>query len=275
MSWLKACETVSRCKVGYHPDWDINCANCGHPKPMHIDGKCDGSVEGGFATWHRNILLLGGKETRKEEIMQTFKIVSRYDSNKVLWSGEAVSMKDAVEQAVKAGAYLSYADLSGADLSDADLSDAYLSGANLSDAYLSGANLSGANLSDAYLSGANLSGANLSGARLYGAKLSCADLSCADLSGAKLSGAYLSGATLSDGRTFEEYKQDPLANLCSEPEARNRAIAAWGSHSWLDCPMHAAFGYKAINDAPKDNRIFVAAFVALFDGQLLPKPDTK
>jgi len=192
--------------------------------------------------------------------MQTFKIVSRYDSNKVLWSGEAVSMKDAVEQAVKAGAYLSDAKLSGAKLSDADLSCAYLSGAYLSDAKLSGADLSDADLSCAYLSGADLSDADLS----------CADLSCADLSRADLS-----GATLSDGRTFEEYKQDPLANLCSEPEARNRAIAAWGSHSWSDCPMHAAFGYNAINDAPKDNRIFVAAFVALFDGQLLPKPDTK
>ena len=45
---------------------------------------------------------------------------------------------------IKAGAYLSRADLSGANLSRANLSGAYLSGANLSGAYLSGANLSGA-----------------------------------------------------------------------------------------------------------------------------------
>ena len=167
-------------------------------------------------------------------------------------------------------------DLSGANLSGANLSDAYLSGANLSganlsgadlsDAYLSGANLSGANLSDAYLSGANLSGAYLSGANLSGADLSDADLS---------EYADLSGATLPDGRTFEEYKKDPLANLCTEPEARNRAIAAWGNHRWTNCPMHAAFGYNNITDAPKDNRIFVAAFVTLFDGKLLPQPNTK
>ena len=127
--------------------------------------------------------------------------------------------------------------------------------------------LSDVNLSGAKLSGACLSGANLSGAYLFGADLSGAKLSYADFC--------LSGATLPDGRTFEEYKEDPLANLCTEPEARNRAIAAWGNHRWTNCPMHAAFGYNNITDVPKDNRIFVAAFVTLFDGKLLPQPNTK
>ena len=92
------------------------------------------------------------------------------------------------------------------------------------------------------------------------------DLPCADLS----------NATLPDGRTFEKYKQDHLANLCFLNRKRETVQSQHGgSHSWSDCPMHAAFGYNDINDAPKDDRIFVAAFVALFDGKLLPKPDTK
>ncbi len=72
------------------------------------------------------------------------------------YENETATIKDAVNQAVKEKANLSYADLSGADLSGADLSYADLSGADLSYADLSGANLSYANLSGADLSGANL-----------------------------------------------------------------------------------------------------------------------
>jgi hypothetical protein len=119
------------------------------------------------------------------------KIVSRYDSNTVLFECDVpddiesgLAMRHALEKAVEARANLSGANLSGANLSDAYLSDAYLSDAYLSDANLSGANLSGANLSGANLSGANLSGANLSDAYLSGANLSDAYLSGANLSGA-------------------------------------------------------------------------------------------
>ena len=87
-------------------------------------------------------------------------IKSRWDG-KVLWEGEAESLKEAIEVAVK-----QRADLSGANLSGANLYRADLYGADLSRAYLSGANLSEANLS-----GANLSEANLLGANLYGANL--------------------------------------------------------------------------------------------------------
>ena len=155
------------------------------------------------------------------------------NSGDILWEDEAASMKDAVENAAEVGINLSGAGLRGARLSRADLS---------------GANLSGADLRFAKLSGADLSGADLSGADLY-------------------------GAIMPDGRTFEEYKTDPLANICSEPEARKRAVAAWGNHTWRDCPMHSAFGYNGINDAPEDKRKIVAAFVALFDARLLPKPE--
>ena len=125
------------------------------------------------------------------------KIVSRWDSTKVLYQAEAESMRLLVDAAVKSGANLSGANLSGANLSGADLS-----GANLSGADLSGADLSGADLYGADLSGANLSGASLSGADLYGADLSGADLSGASLYRANLSGATLYRASLSGYLSF-------------------------------------------------------------------------
>ena len=86
--------------------------------------------------------------------MKQIKIVSRFDSGKVLLCGKYESIKDCLEKNKEAN-------LCGADLY----------GANLSGANLSGANLSRANLSRANLYGANLSGANLSGADLCGEKL--------------------------------------------------------------------------------------------------------
>ena len=137
---------------------------------------------------------------------------------------------------------------------------------------LHGADLHGAYLRGADLHGADLHGADLSAADLHGAYLSGADLSEADLGGALLIGADLSGATMPDGRTFEAYAADPLAGICQDAAARDRAVAAWGNHSWRDCPMHVANGYTGIGDAPAATRIAVAAFVALFDGVLLPVP---
>ena len=82
---------------------------------------------------------------------------------KVLFTyvNENVTIKDAINQAVKENANLSDANLIGANLRGANLSYANLSYANLSYA-----NLSDANLSDADLRGANLRGANLSYANL-------------------------------------------------------------------------------------------------------------
>jgi hypothetical protein len=81
---------------------------------------------------------------------QTQKIVSRWDSSKVLFECEipaeldrGLAMRHALEKAVE-----SRANLSDANLSRANLSGAYLSGANLSDAYLSRAYLSGAKWAD-------------------------------------------------------------------------------------------------------------------------------
>src|SRR5208282_2245037 len=79
----------------------------------------------------------------------TMNIVSRYDSNKILYQAEAESFVALLSAAIKSGANLYGADLSGANLSRVNLYGANLSRANLYGANLSGANLSGANLSRA------------------------------------------------------------------------------------------------------------------------------
>ena len=78
------------------------------------------------------------------------KIVSRWDSNKVLLVGKYESIKDCLEK--NRDAYLGGASLGGADLRDA---------------YLGGASLRGADLRDAYLGGASLGGADLRGVKNY------------------------------------------------------------------------------------------------------------
>ena len=59
--------------------------------------------------------------------MKEIKIVSRYDSEKVLLAGKYESIKDCLEK--NRGAYLGGADLYGANLSGAYLRGAYLRGA--------------------------------------------------------------------------------------------------------------------------------------------------
>ena len=92
--------------------------------------------------------------------MKEIKIVSRYDSSKVLLCGKYESIKDCLEK--NRGAYLRGADLGGADLRGADLG-----GADLRGAYLRGADLRGAYLRDADLRGADLGGADLRDAENY------------------------------------------------------------------------------------------------------------
>ena len=109
------------------------------------------------------------------------KILSRWNSNTVLFEDDSPTQRETVIAAVLRGA-----NLRGANLRDANLRDANLRDANLRDANLSGADLSDANLRDANLRDANLSDANLRGANLRGANLSGADLSGANLRDADL-----------------------------------------------------------------------------------------
>ena len=77
----------------------------------------------------------------------------------VIFTSAALSIKDAVVEAVKQSKSLQGAYLRGAELRDAYLRDAYLQGADLRGAYLQGAYLQGADLRGAYLQGADLRGA--------------------------------------------------------------------------------------------------------------------
>ena len=87
--------------------------------------------------------------------MPEIKIVSRWDSSKILLCGEYESIRECLEK--NRNIYLKGARLVGADLEDARLEGARLVGADLK----------GANLMDARLVGADLEDARLVGAKNY------------------------------------------------------------------------------------------------------------
>ena len=89
----------------------------------------------------------------------------------VIFSVEAVSMREAVEAALAAGCNLIGADLIGADLTGADLAGCDLRDCNLTGCNLTYADLSGCDLSGADLSGCNLEDADLTGCDLTGCNL--------------------------------------------------------------------------------------------------------
>lgn len=172
----------------------------------------------------------------------------------------------------------SYVDFRGAPLDGADMRRADLRWADMRDSHLAGSDLTGADLhctslARARLTGARLVGATLTSVGLAGADLSGADLTGADLSGARMLTAHLSPDTiLPDGRAYWQWCADPLAGLCDDEAAVERALRAWGNHTWDNCPMHEANGWGHPTDVPVDKRMLSATFVALFDGDLLPRP---
>ena len=156
----------------------------------------------------------------------TITIKHRYTNAIIFTSDTASTVKEAVPEAVRAGADLADADLADADLAGAYLARAYLAGADLARAdlaraYLARADLAGADLAGAYLAradlaGANLAGANLAGADLAGANLARAYLARANLAGANLAGANLAGANLA-GAYLAGAKNYDASALESEP----------------------------------------------------------
>ena len=100
-------------------------------------------------------------------------IRNRYN-NKVIFEADVLTMKEAVELAIKSSADLRFVDLRSADLSFADLRSADLRFANLSFANLRFANLSFADLRFVDLSSADLRWADLRSANLSFANLSYA-----------------------------------------------------------------------------------------------------
>ncbi|MGH2505836.1 MAG: pentapeptide repeat-containing protein [Ktedonobacteraceae bacterium] len=112
-------------------------------------------------------------------------------TNRVIYTSEKQTMREAVEDAVRAKVSLRSADLRSAYLQGADLRSAYLRSAYLRSADLRSADLRSADLQGADLRSADLQGADLRSADLQGAYLQGADLRSADLRSAYLQGAYL------------------------------------------------------------------------------------
>jgi Pentapeptide repeats (8 copies) len=148
----------------------------------------------------------------------------------LLWSGEADSIRDAVEKAVRSGARLVGANLEGANLAGARLVGANLYRVNLAGASLVGANLyrvnlAGANLYRVNLAGTSLVGANFKSARLGRANLEGANLAGASLVGANLEGADLEGANL-EGANLAPIRDDFFEVLSAAPQEVQGLIAA-------------------------------------------------
>ena len=114
-----------------------------------------------------------------------------YDKNtkEVIYEDDSPRMGKTVQNAIKKGITLNFADLNKVDLPHANLSNANLRYTDLREANLYGANLDRADLTEA-----NLNGAYLRNAKLYFATLLGADLSQANLYGADLYRADLSYA---------------------------------------------------------------------------------
>ena len=109
-------------------------------------------------------------------------------TNEVIHSFDG-TIKECVEDAVKKGISLAYANLYSANLESANLESADLYSANLRSADLYSANLESADLRSADLYSANLKSANLYSANLESANLYSANLESADLRSANLRSA--------------------------------------------------------------------------------------
>jgi hypothetical protein len=65
----------------------------------------------------------------------------------------------------------------------------------------------------------------------------------------------------------------PTGLLTQGGRPLDEAVAAWDSHEWTGCPMHAAFGASGLSAVPECWRAEASTFVALFDGRHIPKPE--
>jgi hypothetical protein len=172
-------------------------------------------------------------------------IKHRY-TNAVLWSGEAVDLREGVKIALVAKADLRGANLYGTYLRDANLRGAYLREANLSEANLYGADLSGTDLYGADLRGADLRDANLSEANLYGADLSYANLSEANLSGANLRDANLRGANLSEAKSGSVCRMDFGGwSICIREDKTSIGCKTYPNADWLKWTPKDIAGFEA------------------------------
>jgi len=188
--------------------------------------------------------------------------IRRWDTNAVIYTGEADSLRELVERAVRERVDLYYANLSGAKLSFA-------------------------NLDSAKLRFAKLSYAELRHADLRFSDLRYADFRYANLRSAKLSGAKLSGATtLPTGESWRRYLETTMPALITAGGKTVEDIVsggAWQCHRWTNgkqfsCPMAVAFDFDGDYDGDTATPLVqllrprIEQFVHLFDHDLIPCP---
>ncbi|RFZ15066.1 Secreted effector protein pipB2 [Mycobacterium marinum] len=170
-------------------------------------------------------------------------------------AAHAQDVRQAVTEAVKAGA----------NLADANLADANLARANLV-----GANLVGANLADAYLARANLVGANLVGANLADANLARANLADANLARANLADANLVGANLADANLARAKHIDLVAARLSVLPDEGDVIAWKKAQSGVLVKLRIPDGVRRSNATGRKCRAELAEVLAIFDADGQP-----
>jgi uncharacterized protein YjbI with pentapeptide repeats len=131
--------------------------------------------------------------------MKHFEIKSWKDES-ILYAGEAETLKDLVNTAVKNRASLVGARLDGARLDGARFDGASFVGASFVGASFDGARFDGASFVGASFVGASFVGASFDGARFDGARLDGASLVGASFDGARLDGASFVGASFAKGK---------------------------------------------------------------------------
>src|SRR3990167_7443808 len=145
--------------------------------------------------------------------MPTFKIVSRWDTTRVIFECEADSLRAALEQAVVKevclrdsnlrGSDLSGSDLSGSDLRDSDFRDSNLRDSNFRGSDLRGSNfrgsdLRGSNFRDSNLRDSNFRGSDFRGSNFRGSDLRGSDFRDSNLRDSDLRGSNFRGSDLRD-----------------------------------------------------------------------------
>src|SRR3990167_4538915 len=130
--------------------------------------------------------------------MPTFKIVSRWDTTRVIFECEADSLRAALEQAVVKEVCLRDSNLRGSDLSGSDLRGSDLRGSDFRDSNLRDSDLRGSNFRGSDLRDSDFSGSDLRGSDLRDSDFSDSNFRDSDLSGSDLSGSNFRGSDLRD-----------------------------------------------------------------------------
>lgn len=142
--------------------------------------------------------------------VQSFEIKT-HNSGDVLWQGMGESFKDVLEQAVREGICLDYADFRHANLVNVNLDDAVIRHARFA-----GANLTGANMSEAVFEHSDFSCASLGSACLCYSSFTHCSFEGSSFGGTDIAGACLDQCRFSGLSSFTLgfHETEKLARCC-------------------------------------------------------------